>query len=83
MLRLTKAKERILEYLSVRKLRMERQSELAKPSRDQIRREVLRKLNLCQEEDVMKALASAYGVPFARIRNSTPSGSGAPSGASV
>jgi type IV pilus assembly protein PilB len=29
--------------------------------------EVLRKLNLCQEEDVMKALASAYGVPFARV----------------
>jgi ATP-dependent Lon protease len=32
-------KERILEYLSVRKLRKERQSELAEPSRDQIRRE--------------------------------------------
>ena len=29
--------------------------------------EVLRKLDLCQEEDVMKALASAYGVPFARV----------------
>ncbi|MCD6304076.1 MAG: Flp pilus assembly complex ATPase component TadA [Planctomycetes bacterium] len=29
--------------------------------------EVLRKLNLCSEEDVMQALASAYGVPFARV----------------
>jgi len=29
--------------------------------------EVLRKLNLCGEEDVMRALASAYDVPFARI----------------
>jgi len=29
--------------------------------------EVLRKLNLCSEEDVMQALANAYGVPFAKI----------------
>ncbi|HUT02061.1 MAG TPA: GspE/PulE family protein [Phycisphaerae bacterium] len=29
--------------------------------------EVLQKLNLCSEEDVMQALASAYGVPFAKI----------------
>jgi len=29
--------------------------------------EVLRKLDLCTEEDIMQALASAYGVPFARI----------------
>ncbi|HUS91865.1 MAG TPA: ATPase, T2SS/T4P/T4SS family [Phycisphaerae bacterium] len=29
--------------------------------------EVLRKLDLCSEEDVMQALANAYGVPFARI----------------
>lgn len=29
--------------------------------------EVLRKLSLCSEEDVMQALANAYGVPFAKI----------------
>jgi type IV pilus assembly protein PilB len=29
--------------------------------------EVLRKLDLCGEEDVMQALAGAYGVPFARV----------------
>ncbi len=29
--------------------------------------EVLRKLNLCSEEDVMRALAGAYEVPFARV----------------
>ncbi len=29
--------------------------------------EVLRKLNLCSEEDVMQTLANAYGVPFAKI----------------
>jgi type IV pilus assembly protein PilB len=29
--------------------------------------EVLQKLNLCSEEAVMGALASAYGVPFARV----------------
>ena len=32
-------KERILEYLAVRKLRLERQKDLEQPSRDQIRRE--------------------------------------------
>ena len=29
--------------------------------------EVLRKLNLCSEEDVMQSLANAYGVPFAKV----------------
>ena len=29
--------------------------------------EVLQKLELCSEEDVMQALATAYGVPFAKI----------------
>jgi type IV pilus assembly protein PilB len=29
--------------------------------------EVLRKLDLCDEQDVMQALASAYGVPFAHV----------------
>jgi len=29
--------------------------------------EVVRKLNLCTEDDVMRALAGAYGVPYARV----------------
>ncbi len=29
--------------------------------------EVLRKLNLCSEDDIMQALANAYGVPFAKV----------------
>ena len=29
--------------------------------------EVLQKRGLCSEEDIMRALASAYGVPFARV----------------
>ena len=66
-------KERILEYLAVRKLRRERQKDLEQPSRDQIRRE-REGVILCfvgppgvGKTSLGKSIARAMGREFVRI----------------
>ncbi|MCJ7706339.1 MAG: LON peptidase substrate-binding domain-containing protein, partial [Anaerolineales bacterium] len=66
-------KERILEYLAVRKLRLERQKDLEQPSRDQIRRE-REGVILCfigppgvGKTSLGKSVARATGREFVRI----------------